>query len=177
MIDPVNPPTIMTRRLVIRPHQPADLDDLAAMWADPEVTRHIGITRDRQDTWLTMARLRGFWSLIGYGFWVVRDRRTDSFIGEAGFADFQRGLVPDISGAPEAGWAFAKSAWNQGYGTEAVSAMHTWLDETRPATRSTCVIEPDNRWSVRLAEKLGYTRFATTLHKGMELGLFQRTPP
>ncbi len=150
-------PVIRTERLVLRAHEPGDLDDCAAMWADPRVTRHIGLDRSRQETWFTMARYRGFWSLLGYGYWIVRRASDDRFVGEVGFADFQRGLDPDISGGPEAGWALAFEAFGQGYASEAVIAMHDWLDHERAGTLAHCVIAPGNTASARVAQKAGYS--------------------
>ena len=34
-------PTIQTERLLMNMHRTTDLEDSAAMWGDPDVTRHI----------------------------------------------------------------------------------------------------------------------------------------
>ncbi len=174
ILQPDKPPTLVTERLVLRAHEPGDLDDVAAMWADTRVTQFIGFTRTRQDAWFTMARYRGFWDLLGYGYWVARHRRSDVFFGELGFADFMRGLTPDLSGQPEAGWAFAAEAWGQGYASEATAAIHRWLDEDGPGGPSVCVIDPDNLASVRVAARLGYHKTHATLHGGVALDVFRR---
>lgn len=114
--------------------------------------------------------------MLGYGYWVVRERRTDAFVGEVGFADFMRGLEPDISGRPEAGWALAPTAWGKGYATEATRAAHDWLDEVIPG-RSTCIIDPDHTASIRIAEKLGYSELAPTDYRGEPVILFERFSP
>lgn len=168
------PPTLVTERLILRAHEPDDLDDIAAMWADERVTRFIGFTRTRQDAWFTMARYRGFWDLLGYGYWIARHRRTGAFIGELGFADFMRGLSPDLSGQPEAGWAFAADAWGQGHGREAAAAIHRWLDEAGPGGPSVCVIDPANLASVRIATRLGYEKTHTALNGGIVLDVLRR---
>lgn len=147
------------------------------MWADTEVVRHIGgQARDAQDAWFAQLRNRGLWPLLGYGYWVVRERRTDIFVGEVGFADFMRGIEPDISGRPEAGWVLAKSAWGKGYASEAVKAAHDWLDEVLPG-RSTCIINPDNADSIAVAEKVGYREIGPTDYRGDPVLLFQRDSP
>lgn len=171
----MNPPTLLTARLSLKPPELADFEDTAAMWGDPDVVTHIGgRTRDRQDAWFSHVRNRGMWPLLGYGFWVVRERRTDIFVGEVGFADFVRGLAPDISGRPEAGWALAKSAWGKGYATEAVQAAHNWLDDVHPG-RSTCIIDPDNTASIGVAAKVGYRELMPTDYRGDPVILFERT--
>ena len=116
------------------------------------------------------------WPLLGYGYWIVRERRTDGFVGEVGFADFMRGIEPDISGRPEAGWVLAKSAWGKGYASEAVKAAHDWLDEVLPG-RSTCIINPDNTASIAVAQKVGYSEIGPTDYKGDPVLLFERHTP
>lgn len=150
---------------------------MAAIWADPHTVRFIGgQVRDRQDSWFTHLRQRGLWDILGYGYWIVRERRTGEFVGEIGFADWTRGLEPDISGRPEAGWVIAKPFWGQGYCTEAVRAAHDWLDHDNPG-RSTCIIEPDNHASIRVAQKVGYRDVCPTEYRGTPVLLLERHTP
>lgn len=173
----MNPPTLLTARLSLKPGEATDYDEIAAMWADESVVRHIGgSTRGAQDAWFAQLRGRGMWPLLGYGYWVVRERRTDEFVGEVGFADFKRGIDPDISGRPEAGWVLAQSAWGKGYASEAVGAAHDWLDEVIPG-RSTCIIDPDNIASIRVAEKVGYREIGPSDYRGDPILLFERFSP
>ncbi|MHA7898708.1 MAG: GNAT family N-acetyltransferase [Henriciella sp.] len=170
-------PTLLTARLSLKPSTYEDYQDMAAMWADPEVVTYIGgQTRDPQDAWFAHLRNRGLWDMLGYGYWIVRERRTDKFVGEVGFADFKRGLEPDISGRPEAGWVLAKSAWGKGYASEATKAAHDWLDEVLPG-RSTCIIDPDNGGSIKVAERLGYQEIGPSDYRGDPILLFERFSP
>ncbi|MEL7040248.1 MAG: GNAT family N-acetyltransferase [Pseudomonadota bacterium] len=173
----MKPPTLLTNRLSLKPCENADYPDMAAMWADPAVVAHIGgQTRDAQDAWFAHLRNRGLWDILGYGYWIVRDRRSGTFVGEVGFADFKRGLDPDISGRPEAGWVLARSGWGQGYASEATQAAHDWLDATLPG-RTTCIIDPDNGASIRVAMKLGYDEIGPTDYRGEPILLFERFSP
>lgn len=147
------------------------------MWADEDVVRHIGgRVRTPQDSWFAHLRNRGLWDILGYGYWIVRERRSGEFVGEVGFADFMRGITPDISGRPEAGWVLAKSAWGKGYAGEATKAAHDWLDETLPG-RSNCIIDTDNSGSIRVAQKLGYREIGPTDYRGDPVLLFERFTP
>ncbi len=170
-------PTLMTDRLVMRPHARADFEDMAALWADSDVVRFIGgQTRDRQDAWFAHLRNRGLWGILGYGYWIVRERRGDAFVGEVGFADFMRGMRPDLSGRPEAGWVLVRSAWGKGYATEAVKAAHDWLDETLPG-RSTCIIDEDHHASKSVAEKVGYSAIGPSVYRDSPVMVFERFSP
>lgn len=91
-----------------------------------------------------------------------------------GFADFKRGIAPSIEGVPEIGWVLASSAHGKGYATEAARAALAWLESTHGAQRTVCVINEDNRASVRVAEKLGYGEFARTVYKSAPVVMFER---
>ena len=170
----MTPPVLETDRLRLRGALPEDLDAAARMWGDADVTRFIGgKPRTRQDAWFALLRGAGLWTLKGFGYWVVTDRKTGSFLGEAGFADFQRGLDPGLISGPEAGWAFAPEAWGRGIAAEAVLAAHRWLDQSG-AQASCCVIEPGNLASIRVAEKAGYRLTGKTLLGGSEVCAYSR---
>ncbi len=169
-------PTLVTYRLIIRPAEASDLDALAAIRADERVAKFTGGTRTRRDVWMAMLRTHGLWAMLGYGYWTAQLRKTGEIIGEVGFADFLRGITPDISGGPEAGWIIAPSVWGQGYASEAVKAIHDWLDDARP-DRSTCIISPQNAASIRIAEKLGYRKFAESDIDGDAISMFERDSP
>ena len=170
-------PTLLTARLELSAPKLSDFEPFAAVWADEDVVRYIGRqTRDRQDSWLTLIRNAGFWDLLGYGPWTVRERETGDFVGDTGFADYRRGMDPDISGFPEAGWVFARKHWGKGYATEALTATHAWLDQHHPG-RSVCIIEPDHAASIRVAQKLGYRDFDSSDYKGEPMLIFERYSP
>lgn len=167
-------PTLETERLVLRGAEPRDIDAAAAMWGSDEVTRFIGgKPRTRQDAWFALLRGVGLWEMKGFGYWVVADRQTDAYLGEAGFADFERGLPKELIHGPEAGWAFSPQMWGKGLATEAVRAIHDWLDTTH-FTSSCCVIDPDNAGSRRVAEKLGYKHTGETLLGGLPVNTYRR---
>jgi len=171
-------PVIDTARLRLRGHRPVDLDSCAAMWADPEVTRHIGgRSFSVEETWGKILRYAGHWALLGFGYWAIEDKGTGRFVGEAGFADFKRDIAPSFDGAPEIGWALAPWAHGQGFATEAVGAIAAWGDRQFGGGRSVCMIDPENRASLRVAEKTGYREFARTTYKGAPTILLRRDGP
>ena len=172
----MNAPTLLTERLIIRPVEQRDWQPLSVIRADDGVARFTGGVRTSQDVWFTMLRSHGLWAMLGFGYWTAEHRETGALIGEVGFADFKRGLDPDISGTPEAGWIIAPDAWGQGYASEAMTAAHDWLDKTHPG-RSTCIISPDNAASIRVAKKLGYNDFALTDIGDDPIHVFERFSP
>ncbi|MBR9836047.1 MAG: GNAT family N-acetyltransferase [Alphaproteobacteria bacterium] len=169
-------PTLTTERLCLRAPLPADLDALSAIRADERVGRTVGGTRTRQEVWFTILRAYGLWHLFGFGYWSVCLRDTGDVVGEVGFADFKRALEPDISGTPEAGWIIANAHWGQGFASEAVVRAHAWLDQHH-AGRSTCIINPDNVASIKVAKRVGYHQFCETRLGDSDILMFERNSP
>jgi len=98
-------PPIDTERLTLRGHGLEDFTESAAMWADPEVTRHIGGKPfSAEEVWTRLLR----------------------YVGEVGFADYKRNIELSLGGVPEIGWALASWARGKGFATEAVRAAVAW---------------------------------------------------
>lgn len=160
-------PAIQTDRLKLRGHRIEDLPDVAALWADPAVTRYIGgKPLSREEAWARLLRYAGHWAWLGFGFWAVEEKATGNFVGELGFADLKRDIEPRLDGTPEIGWVLATRAHGKGYATEAVRAVLAWGDARFGATRTVCLIHPENLPSLRVAGKCGYQEYQRTTYKG-----------
>src|SRR5690348_733593 len=80
-------PVIDTPRLRLRGHCRDDLPRCLAMWSDPDVTRFIGVDpANEQRTWARLLGYVGHWALMGFGYWVIEQRDSGEFVGEAGLA-------------------------------------------------------------------------------------------
>ena len=168
-------PTIETERLLLRPHALADFDAYHEMWADPDVVRFIGGRPfAREMSWSRFLRQAGIWQLLGFGFFAIEEKSTGQFVGEAGFHDLRRELTPSIEGSLEAGWALASGGQGWGYATEAMTAAIGWAEHAFPGRRMTCIIDPDNLPSVRVAKKLGFVELARTRYAESPITVFER---
>lgn len=145
------------------------------MWADHVVVRHIRATPfTEEETWARLLRYVGHWALLGYGFWVVEDKLTGEYLGEAGFLNFHRDTQPPgVINLPEAGWAFRAEAHGHGYASETVAAMVAWAD-SHFDTPTACIIEQRNLASIRVAEKNGYRPRQLITYRGEELMTYTR---
>jgi RimJ/RimL family protein N-acetyltransferase len=167
-------PTLETDRLTLCAHRAEDLDDELALWSDPEVVRHIsGKPSSREEVWARLLRYVGHWAVNGYGFWQIRERATNRFVGDTGLADFKRGLALPLDGVPEAGWVLAPWSHGKGYATEAMTAVLAWADEAR-CPHTVCIINPGNTSSIRVAAKLGYREVGRTPYHGVDVIAFER---
>jgi RimJ/RimL family protein N-acetyltransferase len=174
---PTQPPTLTTPRLILRAHTRDDFSDSHAMWSDPEVTRYIGgKPSTREEVWARLLRYAGHWAMLGYGYWVVCEKESGRFVGEVGFADYQRDIEPSLAGTPEIGWALSPALHGHGYATEAVRAALNWADETWPDAETACIVAPENEASLRVAHKVGYREYLRTTYKGQPTVMLRRVP-
>ncbi len=168
-------PMLETARLRLRGHRGDDLASCHAMWSDPAVVRYIGGRgASLEETWTKLLRYVGHWRLRGFGYWVLEDKQTGQFIGEAGFADFKRQITPALDGIPELGWALVPAAHGRGLATEAALRILDWGSENLTSTRITCLIHPANSASLRIACKLGFRQGGTVQYKTEQTLWFER---
>src|SRR5919198_1435803 len=137
-----------TERPLIRPLTAADLDGVHVVFSDAEVMRFVpGGACDRDGS---RARLR---ALIehqrdhGFSKWAVIEKESGQLIGDCGLQYLDGG--PDI----ELGFHIARSRWGRGYATEAAAACLRWANQER-LERVVAIVDPENRASVRVLEKL-----------------------
>ena len=150
-------PLLETDRLILRGHTLEDFETSAGMWADSRVVGHIsGTPSTREQSWSRLLRYSGHWQLLGFGYWAVTTRSDGAFIGEVGFAYYQRATTPSIEGIPEAGWVLNYEAHGKGYATEAVGASLLWADAELNAEKTVCIIDPNYSPSINVAKKCGY---------------------
>ena len=172
---PLNAREIKTERLTLRPHTPLDFDDVAQMWADARVVRHIsGKPSTREESWSRLLRYAGHWAAMDFGYWSVRDVESGRFVGDVGLSEFRREISPPLEGTAEAGWVLASWAHGNGFATEAVKAALGWYEKQFGPLRTVCMIAPDNDASLRVAAKCRYREFAQTLYKNEPVILLER---
>src|SRR5208337_3622330 len=173
----VTVPILETERLTLRGHRLDDFVPCSVMWADASVTRYI---RDQpfteEESWSRLLRYAGHWVMLGFGYWAVVEKESGKFVGEVGFADYKRDLQPSLNGTPEIGWVLASQAQGRGYATEAVRAAIAWGDAHFGATRTACLIDPENLPSIRVAVKCGYRESQPATYKGHSTMVFVREP-
>jgi RimJ/RimL family protein N-acetyltransferase len=121
------------------------------MYGDPEVMRFLedGRPLDRAAAFRSMAVHLGHWQLRGYGQWALEDRATGELVGRAGL------WQPEGWPGLEVGWLLARASWGRGFATEAARAAIDYAFHELRAGRVISLIRPENRASIRVAERLG----------------------
>ena len=146
-------PRLHTQRLVLREWRNSDLDAFAAFYGDADVMRYLGgDTLARNDAWRSMATAAGHWVLRGYGLWVVERQSDGAVIGRVGLINSEG--WPGL----EVGWTLGKPHWGQGYATEAARAAMAYGFLTQPVEKLISLIDPDNKPSQAVAQRLGESR-------------------
>ena len=128
-----------TDRLLLRHQVLADLDDLWALYCNPEITKYIpDAPRSREE-----AREELEWHINGHpkspelGLWATIHKETGSFIGRCG-------LLPwNIDGQQEVEVAYtiAQDYWGQGLATEAARAILNYGFEALNLSRLISLID------------------------------------
>lgn len=151
-----------TARLRMELPGPDHLPDLIALWQDPLVTATLGGPRlpdavqGLLDAMITHRRD------YGWGWWILRDGVTGSFLGYGGI----RRATFDDRPETELGYALVAAAWNRGLATElAREAVRVAFTELN-LDSVVAITMPVNTASRRVMEKAGMVYEKDVLHAG-----------
>ena len=170
-------PVLETDRLILRGFRADDLEAMTTMWAMPEVVRYIGgVPLSREQSWTRLLRQIGMWSVMNFGFWAITEKTSGQLVGEAGFHEMRREMTPRIEDTLEAGWGLLPGFHGRGYASEALRAMLPWAAANHGGLPVTCIIDPANTASIRLAERHGFREFARSTYLGSDIVLFRKVP-
>ena len=144
-----------TERLILRRLLPEDLDDLFALYRDPEIRRYFPegtLTYEE-----TQEELE--WFLNGHpehpelGLWATIHKETHQFIGRCGLLPWTIDGQYDV----EVAYLLSKAYWRQGLGTEVARAILNYGFEQLHLSRLICLIDPNNQASIKVAQNMGMT--------------------
>jgi RimJ/RimL family protein N-acetyltransferase len=142
-----------TKRLLLRRLIMDDLDDLFALYKDPEIRKYFpeGILNFEETKEELEWHMNGHPKYPELGLWATIHKETEKFIGRCG-------LLPwTIEGQDEVEIAYLldKSFWGQGLATEAAQGILQYGFEYLQLSRLICLIDPENIASQRVAERIG----------------------
>ena len=157
--------------LFIREIEESDIAAEITMFNGPHMSDFIDPPED-YDTELQLCREHAakVYGKYGYGMWGIFDRKTGELIGEAGLEprfDVDRQDYPFDwmfeRSCAELGFFISESLWGQGYCTEACREILSYCNRKFGITVVFARAEDENRASVRVLEKLGFTRLEKNL--------------
>jgi RimJ/RimL family protein N-acetyltransferase len=144
-----------TERLLLRHLEMGDLDDLYALYRDPEMRRYFPDgTLDYAET-----KEEVEWFLNGHplhpelGLWATIHKPDQRFIGRCGLLPWTIDGQDEI----EVAYLIDKAYWRQGLGTEAARAIRDYAFTTLRVPRLVSLIDPENEASIGVAKRIGMT--------------------
>jgi len=87
--------------------------------------------------------------LLGYGYFAAVERASGRFVGRIGFTN------PEGWPGFEVGWTIASEFQRKGFATEGGRFLLQYAFEKMARDHVISVIHPENKASIRVAEKLG----------------------
>lgn len=143
-------PILQTARLTLRPLTPADYPAYALFMASLR-SIHMGGPHDEVGTWGLFCHDAGQWALFGFGGLMIDLTATGETVGNVSINHGP--LFPE----PELGWFLYDGHEGRGYATEAARAYRDWAFATRGLPTLVSYVDPPNRASAQVAERLGAT--------------------
>jgi RimJ/RimL family protein N-acetyltransferase len=140
-----------TPRLAFREMTPDDLDDMAALLGDPQVMRYYPHPKSREDASAWIAWNQRLYRDHGFGLWLLTLGESGDFVGDCGLTPQQVDGVTEI----EIGYHVGTAWQGRGLATEAAAACRDHARDVLGLERLIAIIDPRNRPSQRVAEKLG----------------------
>lgn len=140
-----------TERLILRPLTLDDVEDLAAVYGDPDVMRFFDGVRTWEQTRQEVEEVMAQYAQTGVDFLATLSKENGQFIGRCGL------LWQGFDGIQEVEVAYmlARPYWGQGLGTEAAQALKEHGFRDFGFRRLISIIHPANIASIRVAEKNG----------------------
>jgi RimJ/RimL family protein N-acetyltransferase len=160
-------PVIETARLRLRAPQLTDFDAWAEVFCGP-AGAHLGGPFDRDAAFTEFTATCGLWLLRGHGLWTVESKAGGEVLGFV-LIGFEAG-----DQEPELGYLFRPIAEGRGYATEAAAALRDHAFSGLGMARLVSYIDPANRRSQRVAERLGAVRAAD--HDGAQVWVHRPIP-
>ena len=158
-------PELRTDRLRLRAWTEADREPFAAMNADADVMEHFPATLSRTESDAFVDRIQGGFARHGFGLWVVD--ADGVFVGFTGLA-VPRFHVAWMAGREqpvvEVGWRLTRSAWGNGYATEAARAALGFAFGSVGRREVVSFTTVGNLRSQAVMHRLGMSRLATYDH-------------
>ena len=127
-----------------------DLDALLHIFTDRKVMASFHsepFNREEMQHWLQ--RNLDHQAQHGYGLFSVILKATDELIGDCGLEQMED------QGAAELGYDFRSDFWNQGFATEAATAVQVYAFDVLRLPQLISLIRVGNLASKRVAEKVG----------------------
>jgi [ribosomal protein S5]-alanine N-acetyltransferase len=150
MTGGVQIPVLTTERLRLRGFRAEDLPAHRAAVDDDDAVTWSHVRHPLAESLRRWAKRLDEWEQNGFGMWIVEVMATGEVIGHAGIQRLED--TDDV----ELGYYRGRSAWGQGYATEAARACLAYGFETVGLARIVATVRTENDASRHVLTKLGF---------------------
>lgn len=161
---------LVTERIRLRCMEDRDQESLLELFSDPEVMKYYSGLKDKRQTreWIAWNKRNE----KGYrvSLWIAEDIQTGDFLGQCGIVPQQT----ENETAMEIGYMFARRHWGNGYAQEAAKTCLDYGFKERQYGKIAALIDPDNKASLRVAEKIGMLYSRTIRKWNKPIAVYER---
>lgn len=144
----MNPVTLATERLLLRPFEPSDVDDVFEYAQDPEWGRFLPVPKPYEHEHAVT-----FIETSVHSSWktnpVFAVSRNGKVIGAINLE------IDAVNRSAEVGYSISRAYWGKGLVVEAVQVVLDWVLEEFNLTSVSALVDVANTRSIRVLEKLG----------------------
>jgi ribosomal-protein-alanine N-acetyltransferase len=141
---------IETERTVLRMPTINDLDDLAAIFANPQVMKYLDIDcrpLSREQSEIVLISIINNWKKRGFGRWAIINKKENKFIGLAGFRSHED--------TAELFYVLDEAHWGKGLATEIARDILKAGFDRHKFPRIIAMTRPANTASRNVLHKIG----------------------
>lgn len=143
-------PTLITPRLTLRPMRAADWTAYHRLMASDR-SIYMGGPFSTAVAWGMFCADHAQWGLFGCGALMIEIRTSGACVGQVAINSGP--LFPEF----ELGWCLYPEGEGHGFAYEAAEALRAWSLDIKHIETLVSYVDPDNKRSSRLAERLGAT--------------------
>ena len=160
---------VQTSRLVLRHFTYEDIDALSLILNDPDVMRYsLDGVKTRSQTFHFIDNIIYYSQKYGFSLYAVIAKEQQQLIGFCGLLPWKFEGQNEV----EIGYRLAKAYWEKGYATEAALAIRDYAWQKLELKKLFCIIEPENKRSIRVAQKLGMSYQENVMFRGLNVNVY-----
>lgn len=153
-----------TKRCLINTFQKFDYDEVKLLYMNQEVRNFLGGIRE-EDSIIEVLNEMLHSNADSY-YWVVREKRTEAFIGLVSLTPHHDGLYLEVS------YQFLPNWWGAGFATEVVQEIINFAIYELKLTKVVAETQTANISSCKLLEKLGMKLERKVIRFGAEQAIY-----
>lgn len=153
---------LRTERCMIRETTVEDVDSFYRLYEEPAITEYMEpLFEDRdEEIAYTKTYIEKVYGFYGYGMWTVLKKNSGEVIGRAGIS-WREGYE-----LPELGFVIGVPWQRQGYAFEVCTAILAYAKTELSMEQVQALVQPGNKSSLDLCEKLGFILVGETMLDG-----------